>query len=94
MNADGANVRRLTHESGRDLRPAWSPDSKRLAFTSARDGNSEIYMMGVDGSKPTRLTNHPERDDYAAWHPDGKHLALIAERSGEFDIYLIEVPAE
>jgi TolB protein len=93
MKADGSDVRRLTSGPGMDMRPAWSPDGKRLAFTSNRDGNYEIYLVNADGSGLRRLTHNPERDDYPAWHPDGRHLAVVSERAGRFDLYLVEVPA-
>ena len=38
--------------------PAWSPDGRRIAFDSQRDGNREIYVMDADGSGVTRLTDH------------------------------------
>ena len=41
---------------GAERSPVWSPDGKRIAFTSERDGNAEIYVMGSDGSQQTRLT--------------------------------------
>jgi len=77
MDADGSNVQRLTKSPGMDIRPAWSPDGKRIVFTSNRDGNYEIYMMSADGSSVRRVTNHPEKDDYATWHPDGKRILFI-----------------
>ena len=40
----------LTSNAAADSNPAWSPDGTRLAFASARDGNSEIYVMNADGS--------------------------------------------
>jgi Tol biopolymer transport system component len=84
----------LTHSPGLDARPAWSPDGKRLAFTSNRDGCYQIYVMNADGSGVRRLRRTPERDDYAAWHPDGKRLAIVAERDGKSDLYLVDVPSE
>jgi TolB protein len=92
MDADGINVRRLTHSPGIDQRPAWSPDGKRIAFTSNRDGRYQIYVMNADGSAANRIQNNPERDDYAAWHPDGKRLVMVSERDGYFDLYMVELP--
>lgn len=39
------------------MQPALAPDGRRIAFTSNRDGNLEIYTMAVDGSGLRRLTN-------------------------------------
>jgi Tol biopolymer transport system component len=48
MNADGSGRRWLTLTA---LGPsAWSPDGRRIAFESARDGNGDVYVMNVDGS--------------------------------------------
>ena len=69
-----------------------SPDGKRIAFTSTRDGNYEIYVMNIDGSASQRITDSEERDDYPTWHPDGKHLVYVGEQAGKFDLYMVEVP--
>src|SRR5258705_13537728 len=71
MNADGSGVTRLTDTPAADGDPAWSPDGTRLAFTSTRDGNSEIYVMNADGSGVTRLTSDPNRDGQPAWCATG-----------------------
>ncbi|NJN67251.1 MAG: hypothetical protein HC884_11335, partial [Chloroflexaceae bacterium] len=61
---------RLTTNEADDIQPAWSPDGTRLAFTSNRDGNGEIYVMYADGSEQTRLTTSDENnDEYPAWLP-------------------------
>ena len=39
--------------------PAWSPDGRKLAFVSERDGNAEIYVMNADGSGQENLTRQP-----------------------------------
>jgi len=54
--------------------PALSPDGTRIAFSSTRDGNPEIYTIGVDGSGITRITENAARDILPAWSPDGKKL--------------------
>ena len=73
------------------LRPRFSPDGKRIAFTSHRDGNAEIYVINADGSNLRRLTHNPERDDYPAWHPDNRRLVYVSERDGKHDLYMIRV---
>ena len=55
MNADGSNPTRLTDTFGENDSPAWSSDGTRIAFTSTRDGNYEIYSMNADGTSPTNL---------------------------------------
>lgn len=66
----------------------WSPDGKRIAFTSARDGNKEIYLMNADGSEQTRLAAHPANDESPRWLADGRILFTSA-RNGKGDIYVM-----
>lgn len=54
---------------------AVKPVNGKLAFTSNRDGNPEIYIMNQNGSTQTRLTNDPAANDTAAWSPDGQKIA-------------------
>ena len=58
----GGTAKQLTN-SGHDNSPRWSPDGKRVAFTSSREGESQIYFIAPEGGEPTRLTNAPERRD-------------------------------
>ena len=67
MDADGGNQQKLTNHRAWDGSPSWSPDGKRIAFWSLRDGNSEIYVMGADGGNQQNLTNHTNRDASPAW---------------------------
>jgi len=69
MNADGGAPTRLTKNTAVDQSPAWSRDGRRIAFTSDRDGNREIYVMNADGSGQTRLTHDPAEDDTPSWRP-------------------------
>ena len=48
MDADGSNQINLTNNDVWDDFPNWSPDGTRIAFASARDGNSEIYVIDVE----------------------------------------------
>jgi len=66
INADGTNPVQLT-SAGNNFFPTVSPDGKRIAFVSDRDGNHEIYAMSFNGNLQTRLTNNFTIEDYPAW---------------------------
>ncbi len=63
----------------------------KIAFTSQRDANYEIYTMNPDGSNQTRLTNNPAEDSGPAWSPDGSMIAFTSNRDGNFEIYTMNL---
>ena len=69
MNADGSGVARLTNHSAADREPSWSPDSRRIAFMSDRNGHDAIHVMNADGSGVTRLTNNSASEWSPSWGP-------------------------
>ena len=85
MDADGNNQQRLTDNDFYDTHPSWSPDGKRIAFISRRDGHfigegglsTEIYVMDADGGNEQRLTNNRKRDSSPSWSPDGERIAFV-----------------
>ena len=80
MNADGSDATRLTHNPDDDGQPTWSPDGRRIAFTSVQDGNWDIYVANADGSGTTRLTHSPSSAWSPAWSPDGRRIAYVSAR--------------
>ena len=85
MNTDGANIINLTNHPAKDSSPAWSPDGKRITFSTNRDENVEIYVMNADGTNPINLTNHPATDGNSDWSPDGKWIAFSTNRDGDWE---------
>jgi Tol biopolymer transport system component len=64
------------------------PLTAKVAFTSNRDGNNEIYAMTADGSSETRLTNNPANDTHPAVSRTGR-IAFASDRDGNNEIYVM-----
>ncbi len=88
---------------GTNRHPAVSPDGTRVAFSSSRDGNFGIYLVGVDGQGLQRLTFSPADDSEPAWSPDGSKIAFVRGYDGTdeghanqstcaSEIYVVNVP--
>ena len=90
MDADGENQQNLSNNDFDEWDPSWSPDGKRIAFVSGRQGTSEIYVMDADGGNLLNLTNHDRSDEDPSWSPDGKHIVFVAVRGGNMDIYVMD----
>jgi TolB protein len=72
MDADGHHRRQLTRAGGRDYPGAWSPDGRRIAYGSQREGSFDVWVMNADGSGQTRLTRGADGESPVAWLPDGR----------------------
>ena len=90
VRADGSGLRNLTPKPvGAYAAPAWSPDGRKLAFVSDRDGNSEVYVMNANGSGQRNLTRNPAYDADPAWSPDGRKIAFVSNRDGNYGVYVM-----
>ena len=88
----------LTNAKKSSTGPLWSPDSRRLAFTSDRNGKRQIYLISPAGGEAQQLTAEENGIGAMAWSPDGTSIAFTSsgpdskakkdrkEKYGEFDI--------
>jgi Tol biopolymer transport system component len=69
MNADGSGRRNLTRNPAHDADPVWSPDGRKLAFISDRDGSYDVWRLGCGSGErgcsdllhdPARQTLHSD----------------------------------
>ena len=61
----------------------------KIAFTSNRDGDTEIFVMNPDGTGVTQLTSNTAADSDPNWSPDGSKIAFRSNRDGEFEIFVM-----
>ena len=90
VKADGSRLRNLTPKPvGAYTDPAWSPDGRKIAFVSKRDGNSDVYVMNANGKGQRNLTRNPAYDADPAWSPDGRKIAFVSNRDGSYGVYVM-----
>jgi hypothetical protein len=88
MNNDGTFPQQIAAGSN-ETNPESSPDGQHVAFMSQRDGNWEIYVVGLDGSGLQRLTRNPANDGLPTWSPDGSHIAFVSDRDGPWAVWVM-----
>ncbi|MFA5034618.1 MAG: FlgD immunoglobulin-like domain containing protein [Candidatus Margulisiibacteriota bacterium] len=77
----------LTSSDAWDFEPSWSPDGSKLAFSSNRSGDYDIWVMNENGTGLANLTSNPAYDGKPSWSPDGAKIAFVSDRSGNKDIW-------
>jgi Tol biopolymer transport system component len=69
---------RFTFEKNMNIYPTWTPDGKRIAFDSSRDGPQNLFWQMADGSGGLeRLATSEYSNAPMSWSPDGQLLAFI-----------------
>ena len=85
--ASGASL--LTHGASADRQPVYSPDGRRVVFSSNRSGNLDLWALEPATGSLRRLTDHPAEDWDPAFLPDGR-LLWSSNRGGHFEVWVAE----
>jgi TolB protein len=86
---DGDNQKRLTINRSLNITPAWSPDSRSLAYDSFRRGRGgNIFISNIFQGTLEDLTKDVGESWLPAWSPDGTRVAFSSTRDGNPEIYI------
>src|SRR5512144_3165958 len=80
--SEGGDARLVISHPAYDSRPRFSPDGKRLAFTSERTGAGDVYVFEIATGALARLTFHDWPESVECWSADGAWVYFSSGRSG------------
>ncbi|MGC9158184.1 MAG: Tol-Pal system beta propeller repeat protein TolB [Terracidiphilus sp.] len=79
------------YAGGSNQSPAWSEDGTKIAFSSSRSGDAQIWVVNTDGSNLHRITYLPGPNVSPAWNPrTNAQIAWVSGRTGEPQIYIMD----
>jgi TolB protein len=97
-DADGSNMKQLTHNGAANFAPFFHPDNKRIIFASnmhnPRGRFFDLFMMNVDGTGLKQITFGDHFNSFPMFTRDGKHLVFVSDRNAaeryEFNVFLAD----
>jgi dipeptidyl aminopeptidase/acylaminoacyl peptidase len=92
VDVHGQRARELSHGNWRDSSPVWSPDGKRIAFLSDRDGTTQVHIMWLDTREVAQLTHLESSPSGLVWSPNGKMLAFTIFTQDTKSILPVKLP--
>ncbi len=89
MDYDGFNPVLITGNRSINLSPRWSPDANRIAYTSYRDNNPDLFLLDLRSGRRGPISRTPGLNAAPAWSPDGQWLVLAKSAGGGTNLYLM-----
>lgn len=81
----------MTDHPAADQNPSFSPDGRRIVFSSERTGAGDIYVMDLDGGNLEQLTSHESYEGAPRFTRDGERILFEGERDGRAQIYVLDL---
>ena len=89
---DGANETVILQSSDPIMSPAWSPDSRRLAYVSFENDRSSVWVQTLRTGNRIQVSNKPGINGAPSFSPDGRQLALtLGGIDGNLDIHVLDL---
>ena len=89
---EGRSVPNVTNErpGTQAFAAVVSPDGKKIAYSSNRAGNFDIWVANIDGTDAHNLTGTPAQDTAPCWSPSGLEIAFTSGRSGSPQLWVMD----
>jgi TolB protein len=87
MDYDGYNVKQLTYDRSISVRPKWSPDGRKIVYTSYKNLFPDVLEVDLYTGQRLRLAAYPGLNTGAAFSPDGLSIALTLSKGGNPELY-------
>lgn len=87
-DADGENAQTALKSNNSIVSITWSPDAKRIAYSSFEKNNWGIWVHDIVRGMRDRITSFDRLNSAPAWSPDGKRLAMVLSKDGNPEIYV------
>lgn len=81
VDSRGGVATQLTTGSAYESNPVWSPDGKKIAFSSNRNGNNDVFIMSASGGEATRLTTNSYGEVPTSFTPSGDAVVFTSSRT-------------
>ncbi len=91
MDQDGANLTFLTDSNSIVLAPRFSPDAKKILYTSYETGRPRVYLRNLVNDRVRTFPDLPGMTFAPRFSPDGKSVILSITNKGNTDIYLVDL---
>ena len=90
-DADGSNEQILLKSNDPIISPAWSPDSKKVAYVSFETGMAKVYIQDIATGERELAIKNSSQISSPSWSPDGKFLSLTMYQDGNAEIYILNL---
>jgi TolB protein len=86
-DADGGNLRQLTHDKSISMAPRWAPDGSKIVYTSFLKGFADIYMIEMPSGKRSVVARSPGINMAGAISPGGGEMLMVLSKDGNPEVY-------
>ncbi|MEE8573895.1 MAG: Tol-Pal system beta propeller repeat protein TolB [Thermodesulfobacteriota bacterium] len=88
---DGRNLKQITHNGSINLSPQWSPDGRKVLYTSYKNGRPALYVRNISNSKERKVSDKPGINIAGRWGPRGDKIALTLSINKNPELYTLDL---